>query len=420
MPDPPRACSKADTSSRRCTLLDPRLGSWAGLCSCHTQPRCSIDLRSSQRHQVTRRCRRPCCKHLPTAEIATPQRSEPRYRMVSSQDLTRAPSSISPPHQTRSCPSSTTLVRAHKFSTDLLVPASSPAQPAAASNAASRLIKSTSPEQATRKSPSSLSPLADPGKARPPSSPKAHLIRPKACPRSPAPQARPTSPGRSPSTLIPEGPRPRDSYSRASPQHLVPPQQLLRFRPRLSAAHLPTASRLCFYRVHRLYDGLTFARARRSFERATVEPLVVPPSPYLRLRFGVGIIAVALSAAAFAIAFRAALGLVLDRWGNGADVVSAARAAPVWLRLLAPAVGGLLAGLLGLLVARAPAGQGVADVMEAVVLGRARLSMRVHTAQVAVVMARDRVGRLAGARRSADSVRRRCRKSGSAIGYGCR
>ena len=107
----------------------------------------------------------------------------------------------------------------------------------------------------------------------------------------------------------------------------------------------------------------------------------VPPasvsSRYAPLRFGVGVIAVALGAAGFAIAFRAALGAVVHRWGNGPDVVSAARLAPVWLRLLAPAVGGLLAGLLGLLVARAPAGQGVADVMEAVVLGRVRLSMRV-------------------------------------------
>lgn len=85
----------------------------------------------------------------------------------------------------------------------------------------------------------------------------------------------------------------------------------------------------------------------------------------------------ALGAAVFAIAFRAALGFVVHRFGNGSDVVSAARQAPLWLRLFAPAVGGLLAGLLGLLVARAPAGQGVADVMEAVVLGRVRLSMRV-------------------------------------------
>ena len=109
---------------------------------------------------------------------------------------------------------------------------------------------------------------------------------------------------------------------------------------------------------------------------SSVPPASVPPR-YAPLRFGVGVIAVALAAAGFAIAFRATLGAVVHRWGNGPDVVSAARLAPVWLRLLAPAVGGLLAGLLGVLVARAPAGQGVADVMEAVVLGRVRLSMRV-------------------------------------------
>lgn len=95
------------------------------------------------------------------------------------------------------------------------------------------------------------------------------------------------------------------------------------------------------------------------------------------MRFALGVLAVALAAAGFAIAFRAGLSFVVHRWGNGPDVVSAAKLAPVWLRLLAPGVGGLLAGLLGVLVARAPAGQGVADVMEAVVLGRVRLSMRV-------------------------------------------
>lgn len=95
------------------------------------------------------------------------------------------------------------------------------------------------------------------------------------------------------------------------------------------------------------------------------------------LRFGVGIVLVALGAASFAIAFRATLGFVVKQLGHEPDVVAAAKAAPIWLRLLAPAAGGLFAGLLGILVARAPAGQGVADVMEAVVLGRVRLSMRV-------------------------------------------
>lgn len=95
------------------------------------------------------------------------------------------------------------------------------------------------------------------------------------------------------------------------------------------------------------------------------------------MRFGAGIVLVALSAASFAIVFRAALTFAVQKLGHAPDVVSAARVAPWWARVLSPALGGLFAGLLGILVARAPAGQGVADVMEAVVLGRVRLSMRV-------------------------------------------
>jgi len=68
---------------------------------------------------------------------------------------------------------------------------------------------------------------------------------------------------------------------------------------------------------------------------------------------------------------------VVHRWGNGPDVVSAARLAPVWLRLLGPAVGRPVGKAAGILVARAPAGQGVADVMESGVLGRCGCRMRV-------------------------------------------
>lgn len=112
-------------------------------------------------------------------------------------------------------------------------------------------------------------------------------------------------------------------------------------------------------------------------ERPTLSSIPPSAARHPALRFGAGVVLVALGAAAFAIAFRGALSFVVHRFGNGPDVVSAARAAPIWLRLCAPALGGLLAGLLGLWVARAPAGQGVADVMEAVVLGRVRLSMPV-------------------------------------------
>jgi CIC family chloride channel protein len=97
----------------------------------------------------------------------------------------------------------------------------------------------------------------------------------------------------------------------------------------------------------------------------------------LDLRFFFGIIAVALTAAAFAIVFRWSLGALLGVLAGATDVVSVMTRAPLWVRLASPALGGLLAGLLGRMVARAPAGHGVGDVMEAVVLGRVRLSTRV-------------------------------------------
>jgi CIC family chloride channel protein len=95
------------------------------------------------------------------------------------------------------------------------------------------------------------------------------------------------------------------------------------------------------------------------------------------LRFALGLILVALSAAAFAIAFRASLAFVLRAFADSPDVVTAMKQLPFWPRFLLPAVGGLLAGVLGLFVARAPAGHGVGDVMEAVVLGRVQLSLPV-------------------------------------------
>ena len=96
-----------------------------------------------------------------------------------------------------------------------------------------------------------------------------------------------------------------------------------------------------------------------------------------RWRFALGVLLVALAAAGFAIAFRSALAFLLHRVAGATDVVSAMAQAPLWLRLVSPAIGGLLAGLLGMVVLRERSGQGVGDVMEAVVLGRVHLSMRV-------------------------------------------
>lgn len=86
---------------------------------------------------------------------------------------------------------------------------------------------------------------------------------------------------------------------------------------------------------------------------------------------------VALGASAFAIAFRASLSLPLGALTGARDVVTAMGRMPIWARLILPAVGGLAAGCVGLLVTRSSQGHGVGDVMEAVVLGRVRLSLRV-------------------------------------------
>jgi len=92
---------------------------------------------------------------------------------------------------------------------------------------------------------------------------------------------------------------------------------------------------------------------------------------------GLAVLLVAVLAAAFAVGFRLSLAFVLHKAANAGDVVSAMRAAPLWARLAFPALGGLLAGALGLLVRRARGGGGVSNVMEAVVLGGVHLSMRV-------------------------------------------
>jgi chloride channel protein, CIC family len=94
-------------------------------------------------------------------------------------------------------------------------------------------------------------------------------------------------------------------------------------------------------------------------------------------RLGLGVVLVAVVAAGFAALFRVGLGFALYQVAGTTDVVSAMRHAPAWARLLCPAIGGLLAGGVGLMVARSPGGSGVGDVMEAVVLGRVRLSLRV-------------------------------------------
>ena len=96
-----------------------------------------------------------------------------------------------------------------------------------------------------------------------------------------------------------------------------------------------------------------------------------------RLRFGLAVLLVALLAAAFAVAFRGALNVAYQQLAQAPNVVQAMRRAPTWARIVAPALGGLCAGFIARITARYPASHGVSDVMEAVVLGRVHLSMRI-------------------------------------------
>jgi CIC family chloride channel protein len=94
-------------------------------------------------------------------------------------------------------------------------------------------------------------------------------------------------------------------------------------------------------------------------------------------RLFLGVVVVSFGSAAFSLALRASLSWVARLTAGAADIVAAMHALPLGARIALPALGGLLAGLTAILAARGPASQGVGDVMEAIVLGRVRLSMRV-------------------------------------------
>ncbi len=95
----------------------------------------------------------------------------------------------------------------------------------------------------------------------------------------------------------------------------------------------------------------------------------------IRPRYVLGIVLVALIATGFAIAFRWTLHLTWDFVAGAHDVVTAMETAPWWLRIVLPAGGGLLAGLLVSAAARrTTGGTGVGGVIEAVAIGRIHLS----------------------------------------------
>jgi CIC family chloride channel protein len=95
----------------------------------------------------------------------------------------------------------------------------------------------------------------------------------------------------------------------------------------------------------------------------------------------VALVLLALSAAGFAILFRVAFAFVLKQASGTDSIVAAFRSAPAGIRVLSPTLGGLAAGGITYLMRGMPAEHGVGDVMEAVVLGRVRLSLRVTLAK---------------------------------------
>jgi CIC family chloride channel protein len=105
------------------------------------------------------------------------------------------------------------------------------------------------------------------------------------------------------------------------------------------------------------------------------DPSPFRAAPPLELaRVLAALVVVSVGAATFAMAFRLGLHSLYAALFNAHDVLEVFTRLPWPLRLALPACGGLLAGLVGMIRVRSPS-QNVGDVMEAVVLGRTRLSL---------------------------------------------
>jgi len=99
-----------------------------------------------------------------------------------------------------------------------------------------------------------------------------------------------------------------------------------------------------------------------------------------RLRFLVGLVLVAVGAAAFAIAFRSSLAWLYRALFAADDVVDAVRGLQPWMRFALPVCGATAAGVIAFF--RSVPAQGVSNVMEAVALGNVRLSLRTTLSRV--------------------------------------
>src|SRR5688572_12537834 len=94
------------------------------------------------------------------------------------------------------------------------------------------------------------------------------------------------------------------------------------------------------------------------------------------LRLGVAVIIASVCAAGFASLFRTALNLALSHLYGSRDLLTAFRSLPLILTIAIPAAGGALAGTCAMIATRWSGGGGVGEVMEAIVLGSARISTK--------------------------------------------
>jgi CIC family chloride channel protein len=98
-------------------------------------------------------------------------------------------------------------------------------------------------------------------------------------------------------------------------------------------------------------------------------------------RFGAALILTSALSASFAVAMRIALEAATTALFGGRDVVSGLSRMSMGVRAVTPALGAVLGAAVTELSARFPAARGVGDVMEAVVLGQGRVSLRAALAK---------------------------------------
>jgi CIC family chloride channel protein len=93
-------------------------------------------------------------------------------------------------------------------------------------------------------------------------------------------------------------------------------------------------------------------------------------------RYAAALFGVAVGAAGFAVLFRYAISMVFQHVYGTRDVLTAFRMLPAYAAIALPLIGGGVAGALGALSLKLKGGHGVGEVMEAVALGKGRISLR--------------------------------------------